>query len=56
MSLSQLSDVQSTGGSGGFGSAAQAILSGLANNLNGGQQAAATQGTGEADTRPNACS
>ena len=40
--------MQSTGGSGGLGSAAQTFLSGLANNLNGAsQQAASTQSTGK---------
>ena len=43
--------VQSTGGSGGLAGAAQTFLSGLANNLNGAsQQAASTQGTGDSSS------
>ena len=37
---------QATGGATNFGSAAQSVLSGLANSLSGSQQAASTQGAG----------
>lgn len=37
---------QATGGAADFGSAAQSVLSGLANSLTGSQQAASTQGAG----------
>ena len=48
--------VQSTGGSTNWGSAAQTMLSGLANNLNAGsQQAASAQSTGRASPIAECC-
>ena len=48
--------MQSTGGSTNWGSAAQTVLSGLANNLNtGNQQAASAQNTGEVSPVAECC-